>query len=1522
MLEGYKPIDFSSVFPPMELGQMRNRVGLSQAALNILANSSYSKTPVSTFLDKGYSSKGKPPPRQPSLWGRVVDFLSIPAYAVANAADDALAGHQSSDTDSVMEDLGQIIGGAVTGAGRGIAAGTKGAFSGVIPGVGSDDDAADPTNKQYLGDFLIRWDTHMSAEEAMKPENREKVRKRLAEKKINMFSNDEKGKYFYDWDKGRVEVTDEDIDQYFKDMELYGLGASMVADPLNFVKGPTLFKGKSTAEVPEIVSGSKNTYEGFKELPSGAKTNTSETVINPASMGFGKKSGSYKVKLPPGAVQNQVVNPATGSLIKPPAWFDEAFPGSIDEIVNPTTTVGPSNTPNNKYGFRADPSDVITQQAWDEAIGLAHAADAKWSDVSNYLRHKFNLSDTALQNIHKGLRNNTEPPIGVPTTTTKSTPVVNELDPLDDILGSWASARPTNELRDTKFISTAIPDEYHDVIYKFANPKRTVTLTSDLLRRMATGDFNNAIKRIGNLYPGIPFKFTKGLISERFSKIPDFARRLAIPSERKKIAGALARTIEADVKELAKPPEAKTAQELINEASQVNPIALNEFVTKAKASSEVKNYTSKNPKRDTEITQELEAKFGKVIAGKQAPSQIRDKGQHLSAVAKGQRIAYSDKQQVNVWNYLTNRLKLVKNPKNFEVAHNLLRHFENKMIAAGHQPMSHHMPEKAVPIRLSQILDILGPASVATNPTLMTKILRGEPSALANLPKEIVEGIEAIKAGEAIVDGQKLVEGIDAGSKTIEDLIRGPISAARNEEIVTIGSKVADDIARMAGGSPVAGNKASTEVREIFSPKVPGDGFPVTNTIALMSHPNVSPALLKRYSSAPSVDRAINKAIGGPTPRELGKKWGPVTQVLEWTGARFNAAYKNADMRPIYLRNAATAKATVALRAQELNKLAKKFNINDAELWNDALKGAQGRMAPIPDTPTEELSQEIIKIMENLFGSSALKSSVAIENSVAGRSQLLMKEMNKNLRRFGLGDFQFTRKGEYAEGAKWLNSWESWDIEKPLEFLFKIQNVIEHTVREKIMYDDIIARFGSKIKDGKFYYTVDHPRLRGYYFGKDAASQITQFNKNLKEISQTSSKTMQHFDKVLSKWKAGVTIYIPSHHIRNMIGDLYFNWLSGVNSTRPYETALKVMRSQRGRYEGIEATASLTDPQALRRVLEGRGAPGAQGKQIALTMKNGEQITNDMVYVSAFQQGILPTTRVLEDIPDDAATALDRIKPLGGRGQKVAHSLSEGRDHFVRLAHYVDVLKKSNKSFLAATEDAAAVVRKWHPDGMDLTAFERNVMRRMFPFYSWTRKAFPLIVESLVATPGKVMAYPKGQYLLQNMLGIETGPMSDPFPTDQLFPDWIREKGIGPIRAGDTPVIGGLLGEPDDYTVVNPGNPTMDVVAQMNDPGKMALGMLNPAARIPFELGAGVESQTGGPINSYPDYFAKQIPGVSHAGRATGEFGVSETTKENSEWVNFQNILNMLTAAGAQNTKPYIKSAEFDLRDYLKSLRG
>jgi hypothetical protein len=1453
MLEGYKPIDFSSIFPPMDLGQMRNRAGLSQAALGILANSKWNKTPITTLLDSGLTVNGEVPKRQQTLWGRAVDLLSTPAYAVANAADDALAGHQSNDTDSVLSDAGQILGGIVTGAGRGIGTGLRGAFAG-------SETAADPMDKQYLGDFLIRLDTHMSAEDAMKPENLEEVRSRLKNKKINLLSNADEDKYFYNFDTKNVEVTNKNIEQYFKDMQLYGLAASAVGDPLNLIKGPTgvLSAAKGKAEVPGAITGSKNTFDGFKSGPLNIGVNAGDVKFKPT---ITSPAGSYKVTLPPGAIQNKVASPSTGELITAPSWF--RFPD------NPAA------------------KSIASTPARTTATAAKSASPVD----------KINVSD-----------------------------------PLDEILNSWTpgQALKTNFpfSRDSMYHISRPPDAQLKVVRKLERPGATTKLIGDLLRRIVDGEVNwseNLVNRLRTKYPSLKFPETNELI-KFISTIDDMPKRLGDVDQRKAAIVAFTNTLHADIQAMKTPAKVLKAEVIINNAAKTNPVDLARLVAGAKPN----QVASKNPTRDTQIVTDLVSQFGPQLALKTIPPGIHDVANYKKAMLSHG--AYTGPKQVNVWNTLTSKhLVNVKTPNRFKKALDILRQTEDIFIRRGHVPMS-SAPKLggSVPLRLSQVLDAIGPAAAAMDRTLLTKILRGEPEAISHLDAPVIQKIEELKAGEAIVDGSKAIQGVDTASKRIEDLLKGTLSVARSEQIVTVGAKVASDITKFSGGSAVAANTAKKLVEATFSPKSPVNNAikkSGLNTTALISHPNVSPQLLAKYSSAPGITRAINLTLGGPSLSKLGKLMNSAGAMIpEWLGARFNAAYKNADMHPIYLKNVATAKSTVARRADFLNKLARTYDVNDADLWNDALKGAQGRMAPLEGGMSSKLAKEIQKIMEDLFGSSGLRSSVVMENSVAGRSQLFMSELNSNLRRFGLGQYQFFKKSkktkEYEEGVKWLNSWESWEIEKPLDFLFKIQNVVEHTVREKTMIDEIAGRFGTRVKGGDFTHTIKHPRLAGYYFGEEAASQINQFLKVLKELKQPSSKAMQHFDKALSKWKAAVTIYVPSHHIRNVIGDVYFNWLGGVNSSRPYGTALRVMQSQKNRYEGIEELHNLTSPSALKNAIAGK-TPSAVGKQTALTMKDGTHVSNDMVYISAFQQGILPTTRVLEDIPDDAMSSFEKFRPLGGKGQKFAHTISEGRDHYVRLAHYIDALKKSNKGFEAATEEAAAIVRKWHPDGMDMTKFEKHAMRRMFPFYSWTRKALPLMIESIVATPGKVMVIPKANYLLQNMLGIQTGPMSDPFPYDQLFPDWIREKGIGPVAGPDSGLTSFLGGAPG-YSVVNPGNPTMDLISQLNNPGKMTMGMLNPAARIPIELSTGRDSQSGAPIDGVTDvdYIAKQLPGVSHVGRATGEFGVSDSIKAGSSGYNMQNIINLLFGAGVQNTGPYKKSAEFDLRDYIKSLRS
>jgi hypothetical protein len=174
--------------------------------------------------------------------------------------------------------------------------------------------------------------------------------------------------------------------------------------------------------------------------------------------------------------------------------------------------------------------------------------------------------------------------------------------------------------------------------------------------------------------------------------------------------------------------------------------------------------------------------------------------------------------------------------------------------------------------------------------------------------------------------------------------------------------------------------------------------------------------------------------------------------------------------------------------------------------------------------------------------------------------------------------------------------------------------------------------------------------------------------------------------------------------------------------------------------------------------------------------------------------------------------------------------------------------------------------------------------------------------------PGKVAVYPKVQGGIQQILNPEEDVnWADPFPVDQLFPDWIREKGIGPLSGN---------------TIINPSNPTLDMTAQFSDPLKGLGQMLNPAGRIPAELITGTEASTGAPINSYADYATKQLPGVSTVGRVTNVGLGGPTAKFDSQGFNENALINLLTAGGKLDTGPYEKQGQFDLRAYLKEKYG
>jgi hypothetical protein len=920
-----------------------------------------------------------------------------------------------------------------------------------------------------------------------------------------------------------------------------------------------------------------------------------------------------------------------------------------------------------------------------------------------------------------------------------------------------------------------------------------------------------------------------------------------------------------------------------------------------------------------------------ILGGARAPGT----GEGLAkAIAEGRNVRYSGPQQARMWNQITSSLKY-SDARKFDKAVRILRTVEEYFITKGMIPHSAAKTAESVPLRLSQVAEAIGPQFLGKSHAFITGILRGDPKALAQLDETQIAALQALRAEEAIAAAPAVQKGLDAADNIAKNFVQAPISVARKNSLIPGEIKDLRRFVAANGGGDVGAHVAGQYLGNILgkgdavNAALNSNRLKTEAWLSKVGRPGVRHFLVNEPDFVKAVTNSIAKAADLPNPAQLGKLIGPAARVKDWLGARFNAAYGVRDMRQIYLTEQGSAMATIGRRANLMNNLGRRFDPNDTDLWHEAFRTAQKN--GIADGRVAELQSEIAKTMENLFGGSGLRDGAIADATVVGRSRLLLDELNANLRRFGLGQYQFTAKKnfqaadgtihDFSNGLDWMKSWEAWNVTKPYEFLHRVQNAVEHTVREKNMFDEIITRFGSPAKFGNVKYGVSHPRLAGYFFTEEAARQARVFVRMLEEVSTPNSKALQHFDHVLSKLKASMTIYIPGHHWTNLIGDTYYNWIAGVNKPVRYEQAMKTMLAQKGRYgefaqigkPNANSFEALTGPKALEQAIArsmvipdaGLAIP-AKGNQVIVTMQNGTKVTADMIYTAALKEGILPSARVLEDVTSDVSTVLDKFKPLGGKGQRAAHQISEIRDHIPRLAQYIDGIAKSKGSFTAASASSARSVRKWHPDGLDLTKFERNFMKRVFPFYSWTRKAIPLAIESAIFASPKVMAYPRLMEFIALSNGVEPNGPSDAFPNDQLFPDWLRARGIGPV-------IGGA----GDYTVVNPSTPVLDIMTMLGQPGTSGIDFMNPIMKVPIETMQGQTLGRNVPIDNYSDYFAKQIPVVSHAGRASGQFGVSDSTKAEG-FPNWTNVLNMLTGAKMVDTGKYQKSGQFDVREYLR----
>lgn len=412
----------------------------------------------------------------------------------------------------------------------------------------------------------------------------------------------------------------------------------------------------------------------------------------------------------------------------------------------------------------------------------------------------------------------------------------------------------------------------------------------------------------------------------------------------------------------------------------------------------------------------------------------------------------------------------------------------------------------------------------------------------------------------------------------------------------------------------------------------------------------------------------------------------------------------------------------------------------------------------------------------------------------------------------------------------------------------------------------------------------------------------------------TGAQAVKLHDKIMRNWKWGNTAIMPGYHVRNSFGDLILNMADGVTSPHRYNQAFKVLNDRRHINE-----------RALGEMVDLDIAAGT--KQIKL---GGQKISTDKVFdlygMSGAKSGLI-TSEVQRSMSDFERLAVHR--GLSKFKSKIG-DWSDTREDFFRLAHFIDATDEVLKSKAGrkltleqAAMEAGKRVRKFNIDYGNLSSFERNVMNRIVPFYSWMRRSTPLNMELLFTKPGFMALYPKGQDLLQGLLGTDTAE------GEQLIPEWIRE--MAPVRIAlgkeeDRNFLQSLVakasglgnnesaflnfaGEAGGLTPIGTAGIPLGIAAGVaNGSPSDALqaaanplqGGLTPLIKLPIELGTGRSLFTGQDINPAQTLISNITGGPGRAVAANQGAGTS--------------ILNNVLGLGIQRATAGRQESEFRRR--------
>jgi len=730
-----------------------------------------------------------------------------------------------------------------------------------------------------------------------------------------------------------------------------------------------------------------------------------------------------------------------------------------------------------------------------------------------------------------------------------------------------------------------------------------------------------------------------------------------------------------------------------------------------------------------------------------------------------------------------------------------------------------------------------------------------------SLVKKAEAAAEEIKGGKGVSAATKKkrdeanIEAAEAGQKLVDDNLQNLKNAADNGEL-----------------PPAAADEVYEEFNRQGPDKITSDTFAgIKGTIVNLMSPFRKMFIANTGQVNGELDTfEITRNAGNIARDMLQERTREYRQIARDYGGFVDEARTTTEMQQAFINIQKKASANGNARVEEAMKrlqpvLATLFdfsNTGDTAVLNTAF---------MRNNPAGlELLNKTLKEFDILRPKGGYKSKQAQDFADAGTDFFdIGRAIDEKKRQKKLGN-------DIDLLSAAMDQWREWPVDDVLDFLSKADAVVLRLTADTAAVGSLLKTglkhgfivttpqegFTKLVFDGK---TRFGPLLQGeYYFDKETAEVIYTMDRVMQETTDLGKVITQFYDPTLQAWQFSITQLRPGHHARNLIGNFSMQYLAeGFKGMIPARRMAAEALTLMGRTEDVD----------MLRLLNNLGEPVAPKPGKVISKGNYGDLTHETIVENFLARGMRRTARVIDDIWETEGflgkfgNAIRRLSAQDTIVADKAGKLSEWNDNWSRLSHMYQIIEKEQKAkvkrfktFDELMDYAQKRVQRFHPDPTTLTTFERKYMRRIIPFYSWTRGAIPALIEASLYNPGRVTVFNKASYNLAVAMGVNPDSLYDPFPEDQLFPSFLTDKVQGPQFK-----IGGK------YYSVSPGFVSWDLPnTYMSDPFRGALGSTSPLIRLPLELITGTSLGTGAKIRDYSDYVDSNIPGINYLASVSG----------------------------------------------------